>query len=195
MDTKRLELLRGLLPTAAVIGVLLNPSNPSHEILSGDIQVAASGLGQPSSCLECQNGARSRHGVCKPTPAARRGTRRFQRAAFYDAPRKDCCAGRTPQDSDDLPLARVYRRWRFDQLWSQHHICLPTNARNLRPRTARAASHPAPPARCACAPIFFRPARSGKNLTAIYIFRARTTATSPQVPAVMHGHQTINTVS
>jgi len=46
LDAKRLEILRELLPTASMVAVLLNPNNPSAEILSGDIKTAANGLGQ-----------------------------------------------------------------------------------------------------------------------------------------------------
>jgi putative ABC transport system substrate-binding protein len=41
LETKRLELLRDVVPTAAVIGVLLNPSNPAAESRSKDLQMAA----------------------------------------------------------------------------------------------------------------------------------------------------------
>jgi putative ABC transport system substrate-binding protein len=46
LNAKKLELLRELVPTGTVIGVLLNPSNPSIEILSQELLVAAAGLGQ-----------------------------------------------------------------------------------------------------------------------------------------------------
>jgi putative ABC transport system substrate-binding protein len=44
--TKRLELLRELLPTAAVFGLLLNPRNPNAETRSTDVQEAARALGR-----------------------------------------------------------------------------------------------------------------------------------------------------
>jgi putative ABC transport system substrate-binding protein len=46
LNAKKLELLRELVPTGTVIGVLLNPANPSIEILSQELLVAAPGLGQ-----------------------------------------------------------------------------------------------------------------------------------------------------
>ena len=43
---KRLELLHELVPTATVIGVLLNPTNPDIEARQRDVQAAAQTLGQ-----------------------------------------------------------------------------------------------------------------------------------------------------
>ena len=41
LETKRLEILRDLVPTAALIGVLINPTNPAAERRSKDLQAAA----------------------------------------------------------------------------------------------------------------------------------------------------------
>ena len=41
LETKRLELLHDLVPSAAVIGVLINPTNPAAEGRSKDLQMAA----------------------------------------------------------------------------------------------------------------------------------------------------------
>jgi putative ABC transport system substrate-binding protein len=41
LETKRLELLRDLVPSAAVIGVFINPTNPAAESRSKDLQMAA----------------------------------------------------------------------------------------------------------------------------------------------------------
>ena len=43
-ETKRLEILRDVVPTAAVIGVLINPTNPAAESRSNDLQMAARAL-------------------------------------------------------------------------------------------------------------------------------------------------------
>jgi ABC-type uncharacterized transport system substrate-binding protein len=53
--TKRLELLRELLPAAVVIALLLNPHNPNAEIRSGDVQDAARPLGQQIYALYASN--------------------------------------------------------------------------------------------------------------------------------------------
>jgi putative ABC transport system substrate-binding protein len=41
LETKRLQLLHDLVPTAAVIGILINPTNPAAESRSKDLQMAA----------------------------------------------------------------------------------------------------------------------------------------------------------
>jgi putative ABC transport system substrate-binding protein len=46
MEAKRLGLLRDLVPTAALIGVLLNPNNANAETQSKDVQEAARAIGQ-----------------------------------------------------------------------------------------------------------------------------------------------------
>jgi putative tryptophan/tyrosine transport system substrate-binding protein len=45
LGPKRLELLHELLPTATIVGLLVNPSNPAAETLSRDTQAAARTLG------------------------------------------------------------------------------------------------------------------------------------------------------
>jgi putative ABC transport system substrate-binding protein len=50
--TKRMELLRELVPAAATIGVLLNPSNSNTEMRSGDLLAAAQAIKQPVHILK-----------------------------------------------------------------------------------------------------------------------------------------------
>jgi hypothetical protein len=45
MGPKRLELLHEVVPTATVVAVLINPTNPDAEIPSKDLQAAGSALG------------------------------------------------------------------------------------------------------------------------------------------------------
>jgi putative tryptophan/tyrosine transport system substrate-binding protein len=51
LDAKRLEMLRELLPTAGVIGALVNPNRPDAEAQSRHVQEAAHALGQGVSVL------------------------------------------------------------------------------------------------------------------------------------------------
>jgi putative tryptophan/tyrosine transport system substrate-binding protein len=46
LAAKRLELLRALVPKAKLIGVLINPKNPNHEIQLSDVRIAAREIGQ-----------------------------------------------------------------------------------------------------------------------------------------------------
>jgi putative tryptophan/tyrosine transport system substrate-binding protein len=46
LEAKRLQLLHELAPNAAVIGVLLNPTNPSAEIQTTDVHTAARSIGR-----------------------------------------------------------------------------------------------------------------------------------------------------
>ena len=45
LGPKKLERLHELIPTAAIIGLLVNPANPNTEIMSKDVQAAARTLG------------------------------------------------------------------------------------------------------------------------------------------------------
>ena len=51
VSTKRLELLRELLPTDRVFGVLINPANPQLEMETRQLQAAADKIGQPIRLL------------------------------------------------------------------------------------------------------------------------------------------------
>jgi putative ABC transport system substrate-binding protein len=51
LEAKRLEVLRELVPTAAVIAILVNPSNPQSEALVRDLQNAVGAIGQRVNVL------------------------------------------------------------------------------------------------------------------------------------------------
>jgi putative ABC transport system substrate-binding protein len=55
LAAKRLELLRDLLPTAAVVGFLRNPTNPAAESETKDVQTAAHSLGQSVLLLDASS--------------------------------------------------------------------------------------------------------------------------------------------
>jgi putative ABC transport system substrate-binding protein len=56
LSAKRLELLRELVPTAMIIGVLLNPNTPNAEIESREIQAAARTIGQQIRVVSASTG-------------------------------------------------------------------------------------------------------------------------------------------
>ena len=55
LETKRLELSRDLVPSAAVIGVLINPTNPAAESRSKDLQMAARTLDRDIHIVNVSN--------------------------------------------------------------------------------------------------------------------------------------------
>ena len=55
LTTKRLELIRGLVSTASVIAVLVNPRSPESEPQSRDIERAASAVGQQIRILNASS--------------------------------------------------------------------------------------------------------------------------------------------
>ena len=52
VGSKRMELLKELIPMATTIGMLVNPSNPISEILSRDAEAASRALGPQLYLLE-----------------------------------------------------------------------------------------------------------------------------------------------
>jgi putative tryptophan/tyrosine transport system substrate-binding protein len=55
LEVKRLGLLRELAPQAAIIGVLLNPTNPDADLQQRDIQAAAAAIGQDLRIFNASN--------------------------------------------------------------------------------------------------------------------------------------------
>ena len=52
---KRLELIREVVPTAGVIGILINPNNPLSAIQLAEAETAARAIGQPLKVLTARN--------------------------------------------------------------------------------------------------------------------------------------------
>ena len=55
LTTKRLELIRDLVPTASVVAVLVNPRSPESEPQSRDIERAAGAVGQQIRILNASS--------------------------------------------------------------------------------------------------------------------------------------------
>jgi len=56
LGPKKLELLHELVPTAAIIGLLVNPANPNNEIRPNDMETAARTLGVELDVLRASTG-------------------------------------------------------------------------------------------------------------------------------------------
>ena len=63
LEGKRLGLLRGLAPSAALIAVLLNPTNANFQSQLRGVQDAARALGQQMSILSAKYRTRDRRGI------------------------------------------------------------------------------------------------------------------------------------
>ena len=55
LESKRLGLLRELVPQAAIIAVLLNPTNPDADLQRRDVQAAAAAIGQDLRIFSASN--------------------------------------------------------------------------------------------------------------------------------------------
>jgi putative ABC transport system substrate-binding protein len=69
LDSKKLDLLRQLVPQVAVIGCLVNPDYPEAKSQVAGFQAAANGLGMRSIVFSAR-GDRHRHDFCELGPAA-----------------------------------------------------------------------------------------------------------------------------
>ena len=122
LGAKRLELLRQLVPKAAAIAVLVNPSYPQAEAERRDVQAAARAIGQEPIVVEATASATSRRPLQRSPKGAGAllvGTGGFLLSQSGTAR----CAGGPTCNSRDLCLARVRRGRRSDELRNEHHRC------------------------------------------------------------------------
>ena len=131
LGAKRLELLRELVPAATSVGFLANPTRPSFRSEVKNAQQAAQALGVKLIILNASTEAEI------DAAFAEFSRRRIAELlvgtgfAFLRAPRPDRRVGQSFADRDDVPLPRVRRRWRPDQLCAQccrgvstsRHLC------------------------------------------------------------------------
>ena len=106
---KRIGLLRELVPQAAVIGVLVNPTNPSAGEISRDVQATAVGV-QLNSCR--QHRFRDRSSLRDPRLTEERRISCQHRSALFHPSCATCGAGGTKRRTHDLlrPAIRLQRR-------------------------------------------------------------------------------------
>jgi putative ABC transport system substrate-binding protein len=113
---KRLELLRELLPSASLIAVLVNPTNPAiDEPFVRELQAAAPTLGLKLHVLHA-SGRRFRFGVCNCGSSSSGRTRDRPRSILDKSDRTACPTDVPPPDTRDLPASRVRRGWRPGEL-------------------------------------------------------------------------------
>jgi hypothetical protein len=114
LEPKRLELLRGVMPTATSIGALVNRTNPNAEIQSRELQSAARALGLELQILDAVTEHDFDTVFAKLVELKAGGDR--DRRAFHQPGRGAGSADCSPRAARDLPVSRVRRRWRVDEL-------------------------------------------------------------------------------
>ena len=137
---KRLELLRELVPSATLIGVLLNPNNPNSEARSRDVQEAARTIGQRILLVQAGN---ERDFVSAFSTLVQR---RAGALVVIDDPLLQfhgdqivALAGHHAL-SRDLLLPLGHRERRSDELWKQHYRCISSGRRLRRAVSSRGVS-------------------------------------------------------
>src|SRR5205085_1507780 len=124
LNAKRLELVSELVPQARVIALLVNTSNPGAEPVIRETLEAARAKGVQLPILNAGNRKRDRRRFRLPRPTACRRAPRRQRPVLQHPARADRDVGLTPRRSGNLRAARVRRRRRPDQLWTEPRGCL-----------------------------------------------------------------------
>jgi len=133
---KRLELAHDLVPAATVIVVLVNPGNPIAETQLGDIQAAAGTLGLNLHVLRASDereigdafaaAIRLRAGVLLIVPT-------YSSIPGMNSRRTNA----PPPAAYPLPISRVHRGGRPDELWRRCSRLLSRSGRLYRPHSQR----------------------------------------------------------
>jgi len=133
LAAKRLELLRDLVPKAAMIGVLINPTNQLAATQLKDLQAGARTLGQPIEVVNASNEGELETRLRGPRPHASRRSPGRHRRVLFQPPRSTRRPGGAPCASRDLLRARGAARRRADELRGQPDRRGSTNRRLHRP--------------------------------------------------------------
>ena len=148
LGPKQLELLHELVPTATIIALLVNPTNPTNaETLSRDLQAAARTLGLQLHVLHAST-ERDFDAVFATLARLRAGALVIGSDPFFNSRSEQLVAlAVAPRDAHDLPISRVRHGRRPDQLWRQLCGRVPSGRRLHRPHSqGREAGRPAGPA-------------------------------------------------
>ena len=119
LEPKRLELLHELLPTASIIALLVNPTNPNAAIQTRDVQAASDTLGLHLNVLN----ATTQHDIENAFATLlqiRAGALAITNDGLFLSKRTTCSHGDSQCDSDDLPGSRIRRSRGLVELWCQH---------------------------------------------------------------------------
>ena len=117
---KRLELLHEVVPTATVVALLVNPTSPNlAETTAKDLRAASPHPRAANPCPACEHRTRLRHSFCNLGPTAGRRARGRQRCILRQPERTAGRTGGSSCGAHDLPVSRVRRGRRLDELRRQ----------------------------------------------------------------------------
>jgi hypothetical protein len=147
LNPKRLELLSELVPQAKVIALLLNQNNRNTERNIKDVQEAAHAKGLQLHILKAGTESEIDAAFATLVQLRRRCARRRHRPVPQQPARPARGIGMTSYRPSDILLARVRRRRRLGQLWTEPDGCLSPDRRLRRKDPqGRQAGRPAGPA-------------------------------------------------
>jgi ABC transporter substrate binding protein len=119
IGTKRLDLLRQIVPNATKIGVLVQPSTPQTEAEREELEVTAQDIGQPLLVLRVTDAQEIEGAITRLVQWGRRSANRgfwpipiFQSTNHHRRSLSSCSAR-------ELHSKAGSRRWRAYQLWDQ----------------------------------------------------------------------------
>ena len=102
LGAKRLELLRELVPSAAHIGFLVNPANPTSESQVADMRAAARERRVDLLVVNAGSETRDRRGLRELRPTTCQRHRHRSRFTLFESARPTCRAGSAPCASGKL---------------------------------------------------------------------------------------------
>src|SRR5262249_53135236 len=121
---------RELLPTTSVIALLINPTNPTAETISKDVQASARVLGQVVHILNAST-EREIDTAFERIAELRAGALLVPNDAFFNNRPGQFIALAARHALPAISMARVCPGRRPDELWNQHRV-LVSRTRHLR---------------------------------------------------------------
>ena len=120
IGSKRIALLRDLLPGAKALGILLNSTTPASEAEAAAAERVAHTVGWRVTLSRL--GRDAGFCFCFSTAGAGRGRRPScnHRSGLRKSAGSNRCAGSAPRNSSHVRFERVRRGWRAYDLWREH---------------------------------------------------------------------------
>ena len=142
--SKRLGLLHDLIPTARIVGLLVNPTDPRAETQTREMQEAAQALGLQIHVLSAGTDAEIDTAFASLSELRPEALLVGTGGLFSRQPERIAGVGRATGGACDLSVSRVRGGWWSDQLWSEPYRFLSPSRHLHRPRSqGREARRPA----------------------------------------------------